>query len=67
MKTELFLTLDDAVRVVCDRLNLIAHCDREWLRNELEQVCYISNDEYSIGFEKARKDIMDMIERMEGE
>lgn len=63
MKTQLFLELDDAVMVVCDRMRLSD--DREWVRSELEQRCYLSNDQYGIGYDQARQDIIDFVEKME--
>ena len=45
---KLFLSLDDAVDVVAKRLD--CRNDKVIIRQELEQKCYLSNDEYAIGF-----------------
>ena len=44
--TKLFLSLDDAVRVAVREFGL----DAEIARQEFEQKCYISDDQYSIGY-----------------
>lgn len=44
--TKLFLSLDDAVRVAVRHFGL----DSEIARQEFEQKCYISDDQYSIGY-----------------
>ena len=44
--TKLFLSLDDAVRIV----ELHFGVDSEIACQEFEQKCYISDDQYSIGY-----------------
>ena len=44
--TKLFLSLDDAVRVAVREFGL----DAEIARQEFEQKCYVTDDQYSIGY-----------------
>ena len=43
---KLFLSLDDAVKVAVRHFDL----DEEIARQEFEQKCYVSDDQYKIGF-----------------
>ena len=43
---KLFLSLDNAVKVAKREFDI----DGERARNEFEQKCYVSNDQYRIGF-----------------
>ena len=47
--TKLFLSLDDAVRVAVRHFGLDAE-DAEIARQEFEQKCYVTDDQYSIGY-----------------
>lgn len=61
---KLFLSLDNAVKVCCS----VFDADKEdeiALRSELEQKCYISNDQYSIGYHDALKDAMRSIKELD--
>ena len=55
-----FLTLDDAV-IVATRLFDIKGDDVEWVRCEFEQKTYLSNEQYCIGYESAKREIIDFI------
>lgn len=60
MASQLFLTLEDAVKVARRYTDM----DAVILRQEFEQKCFISNDQYSIGYRAA----LDRIEKyIEGE
>lgn len=57
-----FLSLDDAVIVICDKMQL--DVDRELVTAELEQKCYISNNQYDIGYHKALVDMQYKIKEL---
>ena len=62
--TKLFLSLDDAVRVAVREFGL----DAEIARQEFEQECYISDDQYSIGYNDGLDDAIKAIkQKMESE
>ena len=62
--TKLFLSLDDAVRVAVREFGL----DAEIARQEFEQKCYISDDQYSIGYYDGIEDAIKAIkQKMESE
>lgn len=64
--TKLFLSLDDAVRVAVREFGLDAE-DAEIVRQEFEQKCYISDDQYSIGYNDGLDDAIKAIkETIEG-
>lgn len=48
-QTKLFLSLEDAVRVALNE-GLIDAEDEAWLASEFEQKCYVTDDQYAIGF-----------------
>lgn len=54
-KSKSFLTLDDAVMIVVDRMELAD--DREWVRCELEQRCFCCSSEYEMGYIEAVHDV----------
>ena len=54
------LTLDDAV-IVATRLFDIKGDDVEWVRCEFEQKTYLSNEQYCIGYEAAKREIIGYI------
>ena len=56
-KSKEFLTLDDAVMVVIDRMELAKDDDREWVRCELEQRCFCCSSEYEMGYIEAVHDV----------
>lgn len=56
-KSKEFLTLDDAVMVVIDRMELAEEDDREWVRSELEQRCFLCSSEYEMGYIEAVHDV----------
>lgn len=56
-KSKSFLTLDDAVMVVVDRMELAKDDDREWVRCELEQRCFCCSSEYEMGYIEAVHDV----------
>lgn len=58
-KSKLFLSLDDAVEVVAKRLD--CNNNRVIIRQELEQKCYISTDEYAIGFSDGLEAVQEAI------
>lgn len=58
MASQLFLTLEDAVRVA----RRYSDMDAVILRQEFEQKCFISNDQYGIGYQAALERIMKYIE-----
>jgi len=58
--TKLFLSLDDAVRVAVREFGL----DAEIARQEFEQKCYISDDQYSIGYNDGLDDAIKAIKQM---
>lgn len=62
-KIKLFLTLDDAVEVVSKRLD--CKNDREIIRQELEQKCYLNTDEYSIGFSDGLEAVSEAIDAID--
>lgn len=49
----LFLKLEDAVRVATYHFGT----DEDYARQELMQKCYMSNDQYQIGYSDCLKDI----------
>jgi hypothetical protein len=64
--TKLFLSLDDAVSVAVREFGLDAE-DAEIARQEFEQKCYISDDQYSIGYNDGLDDAIKAIkETIEG-
>lgn len=60
--TKLFLSLDDAVRVAVREFGLDAE-DAEIARQEFEQKCYISDDQYSIGYYDGIEDAIKAIKQ----
>jgi hypothetical protein len=56
-KSKSFLTLDDAVMVVVERMELAKDDDREWVRDELEQRCFCCSSEYEMGYIEAVHDV----------
>lgn len=58
MASQLFLTLEDAVRVA----RRYSDMDAVILRQGFEQKCFISNDQYAIGYQAALERIMKYIE-----
>lgn len=62
-KNKLFLSLDDAVEVVTKRLD--CKNDKVIVRQELEQKCYLSNDEYAIGFADGLEAVQKAIEAID--
>lgn len=63
---QLFLKLEDAVNIA-EELVKNGNEDREIIENELMQKCYISDNQYSIGFHDGLKTAKDMIEKRMGE
>ena len=63
---QLFLKLEDAVNIA-EELVKNGNEDREIIENELMQKCYISDNQYSIGFYEGLKAAKDMIEKRMGE
>lgn len=62
--TKLFLSLDDAVRVAVKEFGL----DAEIARQEFEQKCYVTDDQYSIGYYDGIEDAIKAIkQKMESE
>ena len=61
--TKLFLSLDEAVRVAVREFGLDAE-DAEIARQEFEQKCYISDDQYSIGYNDGLDDAIKAIKQM---
>lgn len=61
--SKLFLSLDDAVKVAQQYCDM----DEEVLKSEFEQKCYISNDQYSIGYEDAIEDACNALRKLEVE
>ena len=62
--TKLFLSLDDAVRVAVRHFGL----DAEIARQEFEQKCYVTDDQYSIGYYDGIEDAIKAIkEKVESE
>lgn len=59
---KLFLSLDDAVKVCKYRLE--CEQDEVIIRQELEQKCYIANEQYSIGYYDALEETKKAIERL---
>lgn len=57
--TKLFLSLDDAVSVAVREFGL----DAEIARQEFEQKCYISDDQYSIGYNDGLDDAIKAIKQ----
>lgn len=62
-KNTLFISLDNAVKVCKYRLE--CEHDEEIIRNELEKACYLSNEQYSIGYYDALKEAQKAIERLQ--
>lgn len=60
---QLFLTLDNAVHVIMDRMQLADEEMRELVYQELEQVCYLSDDQYEIGYADALATIQEFAKR----
>lgn len=60
--TKLFLSLDDAVSVAVREFGLDAE-DAEIARQEFEQKCYISDDQYSIGYNDGLDDAIKAIKQ----
>lgn len=57
--SKLFLSLDDAVLVASKHF----HIDEEIARSEFEQKCYISNNQYQIGYADATIEAIRAIEQ----
>ena len=57
--TKLFLSLDDAVRVAVRHFDL----DAEIARQEFEQKCYVTDDQYSIGYYDGIEDAIKAIKQ----
>lgn len=62
---ELFLSLDNAVMVIVDRMKLVDEEMREIVRQELEQKCYLPDDQFYIGFETAKEKAIQSIKGIE--
>ena len=60
MKKKLFLSFEDAVYVAVMRLN----ADPDIAYQELEQKCYISDDQYGVGYNDGLADAIDAIKRI---
>jgi hypothetical protein len=58
--TKLFLSLDDAVRVAVREFGLDAE-DAEIARQELEQKCYVTDNQYVIGYHDGLYDAIQAI------
>lgn len=56
--TKLFLSLDDAVLVATREFDI----DPELARNEFEQKCYITDNQYVIGYHDGLRDAIKAIE-----
>ena len=56
---KLFLSLDDAVRVAVREFGL----DAEIARQEFEQKCYVTDDQYSIGYYDGIEDAIKAIKQ----
>ena len=63
---KLFLDLEDAVNVAMAKFD-IAEEDREWIRSEFEQKCYISTSEYDIGYDDGLEAASNAIQRVADE
>lgn len=57
--TKLFLSLDDAVLVTARHFDI----DEELARQEFEQKCYATDDQYSIGYYDGLNDAIKAIEQ----
>lgn len=55
--TKLFLSLDDAVNVAVREFG----CDPELATQEFEQKCYITDDQYVIGYHDGLNDAIEAI------
>ena len=64
MASKLFLTLDDAIKVALEWIMVLGEGDEECLRNDFEQKCYLSSDQYSIGWCDGVNAAMDAIKTM---
>ncbi len=60
---QLILTLDNAIHVIMDRMQLADEEMRELIYQELEQVCYLSDDQYEIGYADALAAIQEFAKR----
>lgn len=60
--TKLFLSLDDAVRVAVREFGLDAEA-AEIARQEFEQKCYVTDDQYSIGYYDGIEDAIKAIKQ----
>ena len=60
---QLFLNLDDAIKVAVNHFN----ADPEIARIEFEQKCYISSNEYSIGYDDGIDAVEKKIEELKKE
>ncbi len=59
---KLFLSLDDAVRVAVKEFSLDVE-DAEIVRREFEQKCYVTDDQYSIGYYDGIEDAIKAIKQ----
>lgn len=60
--TKLFLSLDDAVLVATREFDI----DPKLARNEFEQKCYITDDQYMIGYHDGLRDAIEAIKIRQG-
>ncbi len=60
--TKMFLPLEEAVKIAVWNWG----ADEEIAEQEFEQKCFISNDQYKIGFEDGLKAAIKAIKKLEG-
>jgi len=59
--TKMFLPLEEAVKIAVWNWG----ADKELAEQEFEQKCFISNDQYQIGFEDGLKAAVNAIKKLE--
>ena len=63
MERKWFIDLDDAVDVAIEHFD-VPEEDREWAEDELFQRCYVSDDQYDIGYGDAINDVIDLLKEL---
>lgn len=56
-----FITVEDAVKVAIDRLELVEPELRLWLWDEFAQVSFTTDDQFIIGYEQAKEDAITLL------
>ena len=58
-----FITVEDAVKVAIDRLELVEPQYKLWLWDEFAQLSFVTDNQFDIGYEQAKEDAIELLEK----